>query len=51
MSESVWIDNGTDVYPVNINSSSLQIKKSVNEKLIAYTLDFNYAFDKIQNVR
>lgn len=51
MSESVWIDNGTNVYPVNINSSSLQIKKSVNEKLIAYTLDFNYAFDKIQNVR
>ena len=51
MSESVWIDDGTNVYPVNVNTESLQMKKSVNEKLIAYTLDFNFAFDKIQNIR
>ena len=51
MSESVWIDDGTNVYPVNVNTQSLQMKKGVNEKLIAYTLDFNFAFDKIQNVR
>jgi hypothetical protein len=51
MSESVWIDDGTNVYPVNVNTNSLQMKKSVNEKLIAYTLDFSFAFDKIQNVR
>jgi hypothetical protein len=51
MSESVWIDDGTNVYPVNVNTNSLQMKKSVNEKLIAYTLDFAFAYDKIQNVR
>ena len=51
MSESVWIDDGTNVYPVNVNTNSLQMKKSVNEKLIAYTLDFTFAYDKIQNVR
>lgn len=51
MSESVWIDDGTNVYPVNVNTQSLQMKKSVNEKLIAYTLDFTFAYDKIQNVR
>jgi hypothetical protein len=51
MSESVWIDDGTNVYPVNVDTNSLQMKKSVNEKLIAYTLDFSFAFDKIQNVR
>jgi hypothetical protein len=51
MSESVWIDDGTNVYPVNVSTESLQIKKGVNEKLIAYTLDFNFAFDKIQNIR
>jgi len=51
MSESVWIDDGTNVYPVNVNTQSLQMKKGVNEKLIAYTLDFNFAFDKIQNIR
>lgn len=51
MSESVWIDDGTNVYPVNVNTQSLQMKKSVNEKLIAYTLDFTFAYDKIQNLR
>lgn len=51
MSESVWIDDGTNVYPVNVNTNSLQMKKGVNEKLIAYTLDFTFAYDKIQNVR
>ena len=38
MSESVWIDDGTEVYPVNVNTNSLQMKKGVNEKLIAYSL-------------
>lgn len=51
LSESVWIDNGSNVYPVNVASSSIQEKTSVNDKLIQYTIDFEYAFDKIQNVR
>lgn len=51
MSEQVWIDNGTNVFPMIIRSSSLQEKTSVNDKLIQYTLDFEYAFDKIQNIR
>lgn len=51
MSESVWIDDGTNVHPVNINTQSLEIKKNVNTKLISYTLDFVFAYDKIQNIR
>ncbi len=51
LSESIWIDNGTNVFPVNVGSSSLQEKTSVNDKLIQYTIEFNYAFDKIQNIR
>ena len=51
MSEQVWIDNGTNVFPVIIKTSSLQEKTSVNDKLIQYTIDFDYAFDKIQNIR
>ena len=51
MSESIWIDDGTNIHPVNINTQSLQIKKSVNDKLISYTLNFTFAYDKIQNVR
>lgn len=51
LSESIWIDNGSNVYPVNVASSSIQEKTSVNDKLIQYTIEFTYAFDKIQNVR
>lgn len=51
LSESIWIDNGSNVYPVNVASSSIQEKTSVNDKLIQYTIEFTYAFDKIQNIR
>lgn len=51
LSEQIWVDNGTDVLPINLNTKSLTFKKSVNDRLINYTLDFNYSFDKINNVR
>ena len=51
MSEQVWVENGTDVLPIRPISNSLTLKTSVNDKLINYTLDFEYAFDKINNIR
>ena len=51
LSEQIWIDNGTDVLPVSLNSNSLSFKTSVNDKLIDYTLEFEYAFDKINTIR
>lgn len=51
MSEKVWLDDGTDVLPVNVNSSSYRFQKSVNDKLIQHTIDFSYAYDKINNIR
>lgn len=51
LSEEVWVDNGTDVLPIRPITSSVQFKTSVNDKLINYTLDFEYAFDKINNIR
>ena len=51
LSEQVWIDNGSSVLPVNLNSKSLKFKKSVNDNLINYTIDFSYAFDTINNIR
>jgi hypothetical protein len=51
LSEQVWIDNGTDVLPVAVASNSLEFKKGVNDKLIDYTIEFQYAFDKINNIR
>lgn len=46
-SEKIWITKDGSVYPVTPITSSLQYKTSVNDKLINYTLDFNYAFDYI----
>lgn len=50
LSEQVWSDDTTTVLPINLKSNSLQFKKSVNDKLITYTVQFDYAFDKINNI-
>lgn len=54
MSEYVWLtktDDATFVYPVTPKTNSLTYKTSLNDKLVDYTIDFDYAFDKIQNIR
>ena len=51
MSEQVWLEIGTETYPVVLKTSSIQEKTSVNDKLVAYTFEFEYASGKIQNVR
>lgn len=51
MSEQVWIEIGSETYPVVLKTSSIQEKTSVNDKLVAYTFEFEYASGKIQNVR
>lgn len=51
LSKQVWIDDSTNVLPVNINTKSLTFKKGVNEGLINYTMSFNYAFSTINNIK
>ena len=51
LSEEVWLDNGQIVLPVRPVSGSLAYKTSVNDKLISYSLDFEYAYDKINSIR
>ena len=58
LSEYVWIvrpkytDLTTDeIIPVNVKTSNMTHKTSVNDKLIEYTIDFEQAFDYINNVR
>ena len=51
LSEEVWIIEGSDVLPVKPISNSLDFKTSINDKVINYTLDFEYAFDKINSIR
>lgn len=50
LAEQVWIFDETNTLPINLKSNSLQFKKSVNDKLISYTLSFDYAYDKINNI-
>jgi hypothetical protein len=57
LSEHVWIERpnkatGVDeVVPVKIKTSSIELKTSVNNKLIEYTIEFEEAFDYINNIR
>ena len=51
LSEQVWVEIGSDTYPVVVKTSSLTEKTSVNDKLVAYTFEFDFANGKIQNVR
>ena len=54
LSEQVWLkklDGTGDVFPVNVTTQQLNYKTSVNDKLVQYTINFEYAFDKINNIR
>ena len=50
LSEKVWIYENNGYVPVNITNSNLEFKTRVNDKLINYTIEFEYAFNTIQNV-
>lgn len=55
LSEYVWISTlkkGTGVIiPVKVKTSSVAFKTSVNDRLIEYTMEFEEAFDYINNIR
>lgn len=51
LTKNAWILENGKVYPIIPKLDTLSIKKSVNDKLIDYTLDFEYAFDTINNIR
>jgi len=50
LSEDVWIYYNEENLPVNIKSSDIKFKTRIDEKLIEYKLDCEFAFDKIQNI-
>ena len=50
-SENVWIRYEGKTLPIIPASKSLQYKTVLNDKLINYTVDFQFAFDRINNVR
>ena len=50
-SENIWIRYEGKTLPIIPSTKSLQYKTVLNDKLINYTVDFEFAFDKINNVR
>lgn len=51
LSEDCWIEINNKTLPINVSSSSLNYKTHLNDKLINYTIDIDFAFDTINNIR
>jgi hypothetical protein len=54
LSEQVWMTKLTDeelVLPIMPRTKSITYKTSLNDRLANYTIEFDMAFDKINNIR
>ena len=55
LSEKVWVTNmleyGEQVLPINVKTSDITYKTSLNDKLVEYTIEFDNSFDTINNIR
>jgi hypothetical protein len=50
LSERVWTISSGIATPINVSTKSLEKKTRVNDRLINYTLEFEYAFNDINNI-
>lgn len=50
LSEQIYLEQNGIVLPVNLNKKSLAYKTKLNDKLIQYSLDFEYSFKTINNI-
>ena len=50
LSEKMYLIIDDVVEPVNLNTSSVDFKTSVNDKTINYTLEFDFAYDNLNNI-
>ena len=58
LSEYIWLEKyigntskGSIKVPVKVKTSSIEYKTSVNDRLVQYTIEFEEAFDFINNIR
>jgi len=51
LSEDCWIEVNNQTLPLNVSSSSLAFKTQLNDKLINYTIEIDFAYDTINNIR
>ena len=50
LSERVWMFDGTDFIPMNVSSTKIEYKTRQKDKLISYDIEFEYAFNEINNI-
>jgi len=50
LSDKVWNFNGTTFIPLNLKSKSIEYKTKLNDKLVNYELNFEYAFSELNNI-
>lgn len=51
LTERAWIHENSQVYPVIPQTSQLEYKTSLNDKLINFTIDFEYAYNEINLIK
>jgi|TARA_R100001443_G_scaffold48665_1_gene61064 hypothetical protein len=51
LTEQAWIQEGGEVYPIIPVTQSLQYKTRVNDRLIDFQVEFEYAYDEINEIR
>jgi len=51
LSEDCWIEIENKTLPIKISGGSFSYKTVINDKLINYTIDIEFAFDTINNIR
>jgi len=50
LSENVWHYDGTDFIPLNVASKSIEYKTRQNDRLINYEIEFDFAYNEINNI-
>jgi len=52
LSERVWITNeNNQIYPINIKTSNITYKTSVNDRLVEYTIEFDNSYNVLNDIR
>ena len=52
LSEKVWItSDNNQVYPINIKTSNITYKTSVNDRLVEYTIEFENSYNVLNDIR
>jgi len=51
LAESAWIHEDSQVYPILPTTSSLDYKTQLNDKLINFTVEFDYAYNEINLIK